>query len=185
MNIKSDYSPPDLNLVPITSNDLSSVGIPARFWSPSVNPFEDCEAPLSWWDDRFKLSREGVGFLSLSSVNSFTELASLTEVLKRLLCDGDRPTLRGDLSSSVLFLRSSDIARKVYPWETLLSTGFLLVSSIGIGFNETVEAKLTELFRYRYEVGAVTFYHIVERLGDRAFLDRVVRMIPEGSYITS
>lgn len=183
MTSKSGYCPPQINSVPITANDLSAVGIPPRFWSPKSNPFDDYPGPLSWWDNRFTHSREGVGYLALSASNSFVELASLVEILKRLLSDGDRPFLSGSLASSCLFLRSSDIARGNYDWEELNSVGYLLVSSIGVGFNDRVETLLADLFRSRYETGAVTFYHVVERLGDKEFLGRIVKLIPEGAYV--
>lgn len=185
MNSNNDYYPPQIKSVPITANDLSSVGIPPRFWSPKVNPFLAYPGPLSWWDKRFEYSSEGVGYLSLASSNSFTELASLVELLKRLLSDGDRPFLSGSLASSCLFLRSSDIVRGNFDWEELNSVGYLLVASIGVGFNDRVESLLSDLFRSRYESGAVTFYHIVERLGDKEFLGRIVKLIPEGAYVVA
>lgn len=183
MNSNKDYYPPDINLVPITANDLAAVGIPSRFWSPVENPFLKYNGPLLWWEDRFALAKRGVGFLALSSPSSFVELSALVELLKRLLSDGSRPSLSGSLSSSCLFLRSSDIARGKYEWEDLINVGYLLISGIGVGLTDRVEALLFDLFRSRYECGAVTFYHVVERPGDKDFLGRMVQLIPEGAYI--
>tara|TARA_Y100001963_G_C6742940_1_gene429975 strand:+ start:926 stop:1486 length:561 start_codon:yes stop_codon:yes gene_type:complete len=185
MTTKSDYYPPKINSVPITANDLSAVGVPPRFWSPKVNPFLDYPGPLSWWEGRYTYARDGVGFLALSASNSFVELSALVELLKRLLSDGDRPFLSGSLSSSCLCLRSSDIVRGKHDWDELTSVGYLLVSGIGVGFTDRVEGMLSDLFRARYEAGAVTFYHVVERMGDKEFLGRIVNLIPEGAYITS
>jgi hypothetical protein len=170
------------NPVSITANDLSSVGIPPRFWSPPTNPFDCFDAPLSWWANRYANSKSGVGCLTISSPSSFVELASMVELLKRLLCDGDRPSLSGSIGSSCYCIRSTDCLRSVASWEKLVSTGFLLMTGVGVGLSDRLESYLCDLFRARYESGAVTFYHLVERPGDKEFLQRLVSLIPEGSY---
>lgn len=183
MTSNEDYYPEIPNKVPITVNDLNAIGIPPRFWHPESNPFDSDSGPLGWWAQRHLYSRRGVGYLALAPSSSFTELASLMELMKRLLCDGDRPSLSGSLTSSCYCIRATDCMRGEVTWSTLVSTGFLLVSGIGVNFSDRLEAFLFDLFRARYESGAVTFYHVVEKPGDKDFLSRVVGIIPDGSYM--
>jgi hypothetical protein len=185
MTSNGESYPEIRNRVPLTVNDLNSIGVPPRFWHPPSNPFDVYSGPLSWWDRRYVYSRQGVGYLALASSSSFIELASLMELIKRLLCDGDRPALSGSLTSSCYCVRATDCMRGSHEWQTLVTTGFLLVSGIGVNFSDRLEAFLFDLFRARYESGAVTFYHVVEKPGDKDFLSRVISIIPEGSYLVA
>ena len=173
----------------LSAVDLSEAGIPSRFWRPSADPFIDFPSPLSWWESRNENCAQGVGYLAVSAPDSLVELSSLVELLKRVMADRQRPALVGSLRGTCRFVRAPDLYRGKWPtagsgltWDELTGAGFLLVANIGVGHNAVADRVLPDLFRARYENGAVTFFHIVERSGDKEFLQRVVSLIPNRAY---
>ena len=116
------------------------------------------------------------------------EIRSLVELLKRIMADRSRPPLPGSLRGSCRFVRAPDLYRDgkigAVDWEGLTDVGFLLVANVGVGHNNVADRILPDLFRTRYENGAITFFHLVERAGDKAFLQRLAALVPKGSYTT-
>ena len=134
------------------------------------------------------MCRLGVGYLSISPPDSLDELSAMVELLKRIMADRDRPALPGSLRGSCKLVRAPDLYRdgRLSPvdWNSLTEVGFLLVTNIGIGHNNLADRILPDLFRTRYENGAITFFHLVERPGDKAFLQRLASLIPKNAYTT-
>jgi hypothetical protein len=177
----------------VTTLDLEEVGIPARFWSPKLNPFALEPSPLEWWEDRASLSKGGAGFLVYDLAGETTGLAALCEILKRVVVSRDRPQLVGGKVTSCRYVRASDIlrvSRSNSDWYDLVSVGFLLVAGVSESLGPLADKILPELFRARYEEGGVTFYHIV--IDAEAHTDEEVqcraaalsRHIPSGAYIS-
>ena len=175
----------------MTTIDLADVGIPPRFWKPSLNPFEQESAPLDWWANRVEYSYAGVGFLIYDLPGETTGLASLCEILKRLVVSRDRPHLIGGKVTSCKYIRASDVlraSRSNSDWYDLVSVGYLLVANISENLGPLADKVLPELFRSRYEEGGVTFFHLLldahshlpSEVEERA--TSLTRHIPSGAY---
>lgn len=172
----------------LSTVDLSDAAIPSRFWRPESDPFVTFPGPLSWWEDREANCRSGNGYLAVSAPDSMVEIRSMVELLKRIMADRSRPALPGSIRGTCRFVRAPDLYREgklsAVDWNDLTDVGFLLVANVGIGHNNLADRILPDLFRTRYENGAITFFHLVEQPGDKAFLQRLASLIPKGSYTT-